>query len=174
MFNRRETYRGNSQKPVAWVAGWRVTKTLKPIDNVSAGGGESPGRNDSESAPANAIRAIGKATTRKLCLVAVAVSFMPTDTEALVLYVSDSKSNVPQIVSLERIFTAELLNDIRRAGFRAGVHEPYTSRESHQDRWCMIPRSRQGGFHPFGMELVSIWASYPLGVARRVRCGTAS
>ena len=38
MFSRRKkTYRGKSQEPVAWIAGWRETKTLKPIDKVSLG-----------------------------------------------------------------------------------------------------------------------------------------
>jgi hypothetical protein len=26
------------RSPVAWIAGWRATKTLKPIDKVSLGG----------------------------------------------------------------------------------------------------------------------------------------
>ena len=34
--------------PVVGIAGWRETKTLKPIDNVSWGGDESPGSNNSE------------------------------------------------------------------------------------------------------------------------------
>ena len=35
--------------PVAWIAGWRETKILKPIDRVSLGGDcESLGRNESE------------------------------------------------------------------------------------------------------------------------------
>ena len=29
--------RGKNQSPVVWIAGWRETKTLKPIDNVSRG-----------------------------------------------------------------------------------------------------------------------------------------
>ena len=37
------------RRPVVWIAGWRETKILKPIDRVSRGGDhESPGRNDSE------------------------------------------------------------------------------------------------------------------------------
>src|SRR5271166_3044120 len=37
------------RSPVVWIAGWRETKTLKPIDNVSLReDDESPGRNDSE------------------------------------------------------------------------------------------------------------------------------
>ena len=35
--------------PVVWIAGWRETKTLKPIDKISLGEiYESPGRNKSE------------------------------------------------------------------------------------------------------------------------------
>src|SRR5271165_4879292 len=37
MFSRRKACRGKNQKPVVWIAGWRETKTLKPIDNVSRG-----------------------------------------------------------------------------------------------------------------------------------------
>ena len=49
MFSRRKACRGKNQNPVVWIAGWRETKTLKPIDNVSRGGGdELPGRNNSE------------------------------------------------------------------------------------------------------------------------------
>ena len=29
--------KSKSQSPVVWIAGWRETKTLKPIDNVSLG-----------------------------------------------------------------------------------------------------------------------------------------
>src|ERR1039458_5332956 len=37
------------RRPVAWMAGWRETETLKPIDKVSLWGDhESPGRNESE------------------------------------------------------------------------------------------------------------------------------
>ena len=37
------------RSPVAWIAGWRETKTLKPIDKISPGEmRESPGRNESE------------------------------------------------------------------------------------------------------------------------------
>ena len=37
------------RSPVARIAGWRETKTLKPIDKVSLGEiYESPGRNNSE------------------------------------------------------------------------------------------------------------------------------
>ena len=39
MFSRRQTCRGKGQvrRPVVWIAGWRETKTLKPIDNVPLG-----------------------------------------------------------------------------------------------------------------------------------------
>jgi hypothetical protein len=37
------------RRPVVWIAGWRETKTLKPIDKVSLGE-ITPGRNDSERA----------------------------------------------------------------------------------------------------------------------------
>ena len=37
MFSRRKACRGKSRSPVVWIAGWRETKTLKPIDNVSLG-----------------------------------------------------------------------------------------------------------------------------------------
>ena len=37
MFSRRKACRGKNQNPVVWIAGWRETKTLKPIDNVSRG-----------------------------------------------------------------------------------------------------------------------------------------
>src|SRR5438309_10146971 len=37
------------RRPVVWIAEWRETKTLKPIDKVSLGGDyESSGRNNSE------------------------------------------------------------------------------------------------------------------------------
>jgi hypothetical protein len=37
------------RSPVVWIAEWRETKTLKPIDKVSLGEiYESPGRNESE------------------------------------------------------------------------------------------------------------------------------
>ena len=49
MFSRRQTCRGKSQAPVVRIAGWRETKTLKPIDEVSLRGDhESPGRNGSK------------------------------------------------------------------------------------------------------------------------------
>src|SRR5208283_2719456 len=38
MFSRRQTCAGaRVRSPVVWIAGWRETKTLKPIDNVSLG-----------------------------------------------------------------------------------------------------------------------------------------
>src|SRR5271165_2984446 len=37
VFSRRKACRGKNQNPVVWIAGWRETKTLKPIDNVSRG-----------------------------------------------------------------------------------------------------------------------------------------
>ena len=37
MFSRRKACRGKNQNPVVWIAGWRETKTLKPIDSVSPG-----------------------------------------------------------------------------------------------------------------------------------------
>ena len=38
--------RGKSQSPVTWMAGWRETETLKPIDQaIERMVSESPGRN---------------------------------------------------------------------------------------------------------------------------------
>ena len=37
VFSRRQTCRGNSQDPVAGIAEWRETKTLKPIDKAFIG-----------------------------------------------------------------------------------------------------------------------------------------
>ena len=38
-----------ARRPVAWIAGWRETKTLKPIDKaIGRMVSESPGRNASE------------------------------------------------------------------------------------------------------------------------------
>ena len=37
MFSRRKACRGKNQNPVVWIAGWRETKILKPIDEVSLG-----------------------------------------------------------------------------------------------------------------------------------------
>ena len=45
----RQTHRGKSQTPVAWIAGRRETESLKPIDKAILGMvSESPGRNESE------------------------------------------------------------------------------------------------------------------------------
>ena len=48
VFSRSETCRGNSQNPVAWIAEWRETETLKPIDKPSKDGRESSGCNEGE------------------------------------------------------------------------------------------------------------------------------
>jgi len=37
MFSRRQSCRGKSQEPRSWIAGWRETETLKPIDKVFLG-----------------------------------------------------------------------------------------------------------------------------------------
>jgi len=37
MFSRRKPAGARVRRPVVWIAGWRETKTLKPIDNVSHG-----------------------------------------------------------------------------------------------------------------------------------------
>ena len=37
MFNRERPAGAKIRGPVVWIAGWRETKTLKPIDNVSLG-----------------------------------------------------------------------------------------------------------------------------------------
>ena len=37
MFSRRQTCRGKSQSPVAWIAEVMETETLKPIDKASLG-----------------------------------------------------------------------------------------------------------------------------------------
>jgi hypothetical protein len=34
MFSRSQTCQGKSQSPVAWIARWRETKILKPIDKT--------------------------------------------------------------------------------------------------------------------------------------------
>jgi hypothetical protein len=48
-FSGSQTHRGKSQSPVAWMAGWRETETLKPIDEaITRMVSESPGRNESE------------------------------------------------------------------------------------------------------------------------------
>src|SRR5215467_13484935 len=37
MFSRREPAGATVRRPVVWIAGWRATKTLKPIDKISLG-----------------------------------------------------------------------------------------------------------------------------------------
>ncbi len=49
MFSRRQSCRGKSQSPVAWMAGRRETDYPMPIDKAILGMvSESPGRNESE------------------------------------------------------------------------------------------------------------------------------
>ena len=49
MFNGRQSHRGKSQGPVAWVAFAEETKRMKPTDKAALGAvSESPGRNESE------------------------------------------------------------------------------------------------------------------------------
>ena len=49
MFSGRQTHRGKSQSPVAWVALVEKTKLMKPTDKAILGMvSESPGRNESE------------------------------------------------------------------------------------------------------------------------------
>ena len=49
MFSGRQTHRGNSRNPVAWVAFAEETKRMKPTDKAILGvASESPGRNASE------------------------------------------------------------------------------------------------------------------------------
>lgn len=49
MFSGRQSHRGNSQTPVAWVAFAEETKRMKPTDKAILGMvSESPGRNESE------------------------------------------------------------------------------------------------------------------------------
>ena len=49
MFSGRQSHRGNSQNPVAWVAFVEETKRMKPTDKAILGMvSESPGRNESE------------------------------------------------------------------------------------------------------------------------------
>jgi hypothetical protein len=51
MFSGRQTHRGRSQSPVAWVAWVEETKPMKPTDKAILGMvSESPGRNMSEPA----------------------------------------------------------------------------------------------------------------------------
>ena len=49
MFSRRKRLAGaRVRSPVVWIAGWRETKTLKPIgQRLPREDDESPGRNDS-------------------------------------------------------------------------------------------------------------------------------
>ena len=48
-FSGRQSRQGKSQSPVTWMAGWRETETLKPIDQaIGRMVRESPGRNASE------------------------------------------------------------------------------------------------------------------------------
>jgi hypothetical protein len=70
-----------ARRPVAWIAGWRETETLKPIDKaIDRMVSESPGRNASERElapkdpnpggraadnPAKAIRAVAVWLTRR-------------------------------------------------------------------------------------------------------------
>jgi hypothetical protein len=49
MFSGRQSHRGNSQDPVAWVAFAEETKRMKPTDKAILGMvSKSPGRNESE------------------------------------------------------------------------------------------------------------------------------
>ena len=49
VFSGRQPRRGKSQSPVTWMAGWRETETLEPIDKAIARMvSESSGRNVSE------------------------------------------------------------------------------------------------------------------------------
>ena len=49
MFSGRQSHRGKSQGPVAWVAFAKETKRMKPTDKAALGAvSESPGRNESE------------------------------------------------------------------------------------------------------------------------------
>jgi hypothetical protein len=49
MFSGRQSHRGKSQDPVAWVAFVEETKRMKPTDKAALGAvSESPGRNESE------------------------------------------------------------------------------------------------------------------------------
>ena len=56
MFSGRQSRRGKSQSPVVWIAEVMETETLKPIDEASWGGHESPGRNESERVVASKVR----------------------------------------------------------------------------------------------------------------------
>jgi hypothetical protein len=49
MFSGRQSHRGKSQGPVAWVAFAEETKRMKPTDKAALGAvSESPGRNENE------------------------------------------------------------------------------------------------------------------------------
>ena len=49
MFSGRQSHRGKSRTPVAWVAFVEETKRMKPTDKAALGAvSESPGRNASE------------------------------------------------------------------------------------------------------------------------------
>jgi hypothetical protein len=49
MFSGRQSHRGKSRNPVAWVAFAEETKRMKPTDKAVQGTvSESPGRNESE------------------------------------------------------------------------------------------------------------------------------
>jgi len=49
MFSGRQSHRGNSQSPVAWVASVEETKRMKPTDKAILGMvSKSSGRNESE------------------------------------------------------------------------------------------------------------------------------
>ena len=49
MFSGSQSRRGKSQSPVTWMAAWRETETLKPIDKaIGRMVSEWPGRNESE------------------------------------------------------------------------------------------------------------------------------
>src|SRR6516165_5715160 len=49
MFSGRQSHRGKSRTPVAWVAFVEETKRMKPTDKAALGAvSESPGRNESE------------------------------------------------------------------------------------------------------------------------------
>ena len=49
VFSRVQPAGAKVRRPVAWLAGWRETETLKPIDKVSLGEiASQPGRNESE------------------------------------------------------------------------------------------------------------------------------
>ena len=58
MFSGRQTHRGKSQSPVAWVASLEETNAMKPTDKAILGMvSKSPGRNASEPQVASKILA---------------------------------------------------------------------------------------------------------------------